>query len=438
MNYLHLSTPRRFGILAIAGVLGVFCAQQCLAAAPPPVGSFPRQKAVVARAALLPGALLRRDGDAWKPLLPQAEIYDGDLIVGFPAGLINSKDRNVRLVLLSDLARISPYPVLESAVILHETDLDLDFTLDRGRVDLANMRRTGESKVRIRFQKQVWELTLGEKARVAFELYGRWPAGTSFSKTPKPDESPTIDVVMLVKVGSVHLKADGKEYEMAAPPGAAYFHWDSVPPFDDTPQFLKSLPKWTEPISQLPNMADIVGLINTIRKRAQEKSSSLEDAISSMLTDDSPATRRIAVYGLGALDDLPQLIDTLSTSKIPDVRDTCVIALRHWIGRGQGQDQKLYAALLKKGFSESQATKFMQLLHSFGNQQKASPGTYETLIDLLQNENPAIRELASWHLTRLVPKGQDIKFDALATAEERQKGYEKWKELIPAGKLPPK
>jgi hypothetical protein len=441
MNYqIFMTARRRVGVVALASILGMLFSQRALTAGEPGTGGT-QQKVVVGRAALLVGALLHRDNGTWRLLAPQADIYADDLIVALPAGGINSKSKAVRLTLLSDLARISPYPVLESAVILHNSgDKDLDFTLERGRVDISNLKRNGESTVRIRFQKQAWDLTLGDRAKVAFELFGRWPAGTNFNKTPKPDETPTLDMVMVIKEGTVNLKADGKEYAMSAPPGVAYFHWDSIPPHDEHPRFLESLPGWTKLVPPSPafvtELANLIKLI--VSKARNQAANSIEEALAGLLTEESEIGRRIAVYGLGALDDLPSLIDAVASSKLPDVRDISVIALRHWIGRSEGQDIKLYDALIKKGYSERNAHRFVQLLHSFSDRQKARPATYETLIELLSSDNPAIRQLANWHLVRLVAKGADIKFDPLGTDEERQSGIEKWKKLIPAGQLPPK
>jgi hypothetical protein len=204
------------------------------------------------------------------------------------------------------------------------------------------------------------------------------------------------------------------------------------------PKHLQSLPGWATAIGQVPpNPADISNLIKAIANRARDRPSSIEEALASMLNEESVSGRRMAVYGLGALDDLPRLIEALSSSKHADVRDVSVIALRHWIGRGEGQDMKLYGALVKKGYSEKHAALVMQLLHSFGDVAKASPATYDTLIELLNHENPAVRQLSQWHLTRLVPTAT-ISFDPLATPEERQAAAAKWKVLIPAGKLPPK
>ena len=335
--------------------------------------------------------------------------------------------------------------MFESAVVLHDTNLDMDVTIDRGRVDISNIR-SGDAKVTVRFQKQAIELTLHDKAKVAFEMFGRWPAGTKFSLKPTPDEIPTLDLVMIVKEGNVDLKAFGKSYAMKAPPGLAYFHWDNVVPDgaatatpDFAPQNLESLPAWARgTLSIPPNATELLNVAKAIFTKAKDQPGSIEEIFKGLLSDESVPGHRLGVFGLGALDDLPALIDAISTSKIPDVRDTIVIALRHWIGRADGQDQKLYEALLKKNYSPRDAHRFVQLLHSFDDRQKARPATYETLIELLGAKNPAIRQLAEWHLVRLASKGADIKFNPLGSDEEREKAIEEWKNLIPAGKLPPK
>jgi hypothetical protein len=147
--------------------------------------------------------------------------------------------------------------------------------------------------------------------------------------------------------------------------------------------------------------------------------------------------RRLEVYVFGATDDLPQLVQCLTDAKHADVRDAAIGALRHWIGRGPGQDQKVYDLLVtQEKYKPTQAEVVMQLLHS--PFQADEPETYQTLIDYLRHDNLAVRELARWHLSRLAPAGKDIAYDAAGTAEERAKAYNKWKELIPEGKLPPK
>jgi hypothetical protein len=64
------------------------------------------------------------------------------------------------------------------------------------------------------------------------------------------------------------------------------------------------------------------------------------------------------------------------------------------------------------------------------------PETYEVLIDYLTHEKIGIRNLAAWHLIRLVPEGKTIGFKPDGTPEENEKAIEAWKKLIPAGKVP--
>src|SRR5947209_19154151 len=116
--------------------------------------------------------------------------------------VLESKNGAVRLSLLADLDELSPFPVIEAAVALHPaTDVDLDFTFDRGRVDLTNEKPRGAAKVRVRFSKQVWDLTLQEPGtRVALELSGRYPPGSRYNPKGK-NEGPVINLVLLVLKG---------------------------------------------------------------------------------------------------------------------------------------------------------------------------------------------------------------------------------------------
>src|SRR5262249_22091376 len=102
-----------------------------------------------------------------------------------------------------------------------------------------------------------------------------------------------------------------------------------------------------------------------------------------------------------------------------------------------GQTAKLDAALRKAGYSEVHAHTILELLYGFTPEQRREPGTYMVLIDYLKHSQAAVRELAYWHLVRLAPAGKSIEYDPTASAAERQRGYEAWRDLIPPGKLPP-
>ena len=80
----------------------------------------------------------------------------------------------------------------------------------------------------------------------------------------------------------------------------------------------------------------------------------------------------------------------------------------------------------------------MQLLHGFGDDDLKQPETYEALISYLGSERLSLRELAYWHLRRLVPAGREIAYDPLAPKDKREAGIKAWRRLVPAGELPPK
>ena len=112
-----------------------------------------------------------------------------------------------------------------------------------------------------------------------------------------------------------------------------------------------------------------------------------------------------------------------------------MLALRHWLGRGPGQDLKLYNVLVKEAkVPEAEAETIVQLLHSFSAADLAEPETYETLVDYLGHDRLAIRALAYWHLSRLLPAGRQFGYDPLAPEAARDKAVAKWQTLIPKRK----
>ena len=46
---------------------------------------------------------------------------------------------------------VSPFPVIETAFVLHEASsgVDLDVTLDRGRIELTNLKKQGTARVHL-------------------------------------------------------------------------------------------------------------------------------------------------------------------------------------------------------------------------------------------------------------------------------------------------
>jgi hypothetical protein len=406
-------------------------------------------RAVVAKSLAPAGTLLRRTAPdkPWEAVEPKADVSSRDLLLSMPVSraTIESKNGAVQVLFWGNLPQISAFPILESAVVLHEAkDADLDLSPQRGRVVLSNHKDKGAAEVRVRLPRGQWDVTLSEPGtEAALEMFGRWPRGVPFQADPKSGEAPTIEVVLLVLKGNVGLKAGGQQFALTAPAGPAYFHWDSVAGSDDGPRRLTDLPTWTS--QKLPETPETKAAGAVLAELTRQMQTKAPEAVMAGLAKAADAEtdalkagsmRRGAVYGSAALDNLGPVVAGLA-DKHADVRDAAVQALRAWIGRGPGQDQKLFDFLQKEEmFSKVHAAMVLELLHSFGDADLEKPETYEALIGYLRHTRPAIRALAAWQLYRLAPQGKDIAYDPAGAREDLDKAYKAWKELVPSGQLP--
>jgi hypothetical protein len=427
--------------LVLAGTVAlVFSVQATPVWAQGKPGAAPAKGAAVAQAVSEKATLVRRDrpGQPWQ-VVDQKEALNGDeLLVALPGAQLDSANHAVRLTFHSDLQGLSPYPIHESAVrLLNEPGADLGLVLDRGRVDLVNQKSSGAAKVRVRVRQDTWNLTLATPGtRIALELYSLWPRGVPFRKQPGPKDAPTANLVFLVLKGHVELEHSHHVFGLSAPPGPAMIAWDSVTGQDEAPKGLDKLPPWAESDGGTDEAtAKKKAVLERFRKLALAKSP--EAALEELLQSTDPWERRLAVFGMGALDDIAGLGKAIRETKHADVWDNGILALRHWIGRGPGQDQQLYQGLIDKAkFKPIEAETVLQLLHSFGDDELARPEIYETLIEYLNHDKLPIRGLAYWHLKRLVPGGKAIGYDPQASPEARAAAITKWKELVPEGTVP--
>lgn len=387
------------------------------------------------------GSIVRREKpDAkWQYVDKNEALKTGDLLLGLPGASLECRDKAVKMTFLTDFGD-SPFPVIECAVVLHEAKgNDLNLTLERGRADFTNIKTKGEAKVRLHVHDQVFDLTLHEpKTRVAVELYGRWLPGVRFEKQPQKKDVPAANLVLLVLEGSAELKQGDKAFAMAAPPGPALIQWDNLHGLDATPRQLPSLPPWARPnLEANPRVQAVKKNLTHYYELAKTKP--LDQALMDFIASDDPDYRRAFVVFCGATDQLQLLAPVMVQPKYADQWDDAIRVLRHWIGRGPGQDQKLYQALIDGGhFKPVDAETALQLLHSFDQNDRASPATYETLLDYLEDERLLIRALANWHLVRLVPEGRQFKYNPTADKKDREQAVKEWRKLIPPGKLPPK
>src|SRR5262249_32032894 len=227
------------------------------------------------------------------------------------------------------------------------------------------------------------------------------------------EHQPTASLLFLVLQGHVTLKHDGREIALRSPPGPALLEWDSVTGQDESAQQLDKLPPWADAAEkETPLAKKKKEVIERFRQALVAKS--IDGALDEFVNSDNEYDRMLAIFAMAALDHLERLGKAAREAKHPDILENAVVALRHWIGRCPGQDQLLFQGLIQKAnYQPVHAETVVQLLHSFGEADLAEPETYQTLLDYLDHQHLAIRELAYWHLYRLVPAGRDIAYNPL-------------------------
>ncbi|MFN4261431.1 MAG: HEAT repeat domain-containing protein [Gemmataceae bacterium] len=376
--------------------------------------------------------------DVWQRVPPHAPLASGHLLVSLPGYRSDLRlDAGAQLRLWGNLPAFSILPpVLESAVVLHPPTegAAVDFTLDRGRVIVANTK-SEEVPIRVRFDGDEWIVNLWEGAEASLELISRYSADVPFRKGGN-SEGPDVALFLLMLKGQGTVKVG---YQTFFLPTQSVFIWDNRGATPSGARPIPQLPDWARGV--MPDTPDVTqarqGLAALNARLAMGNTDLLAVLTASMREPNDAGLRAVAVYSLGAVDAISALVDALEDSQ-PDVRGTAVLALRQWIGRDARHDLKLFRFLQdQKGYSENYAEIVMRLLHSFSEQEKAKPELYEQLIFCLRHDKLAIRELAYWHLVRMVPAGQKIPYDATGDEGKLQQAYKQWKQLIPDGKLPP-
>jgi hypothetical protein len=363
-------------------------------------------------------------------------VFAGDRLLTLPGqrGDVDLDGGNLRLSLLGNLPE-GKDKILQSAVTVRAPSPKRRVILvTDGRALVANRKKKGALKVSVDFAgEEGLDLELIEPgAEVALELVTHWPPGAPFRKEPKEGHRPEVDGFLFVVKGEVNVKLDdGTEHNGLKAP--TLFHFNSFRGLVG-PLAVKEAPAWAR-VAATPK-GETAKALEQFRKALAK--GGVGEYLPQARADKSPLVRTQAVYALAAAGDLPRVVRALADAKDREARRAAVTALGHWSGQGAAADVALYRALLKEKLAPVEAETVVGLLHPFKRQDLDQRETYETLIDYLTHPRPAVRELAAWHLARLVPEAKGIIYDAGGTEQERAKAQAAWRKLLKEGKLPPK
>jgi hypothetical protein len=404
--------------------------------------------------------LLRREGEAhpWAVLRPESRVSTAQTLVSLPGyRSLVALDSGAHLTLWGNLPEFSGSPpVLESVVMLHapEAGTDLDFTLDHGRVVVANRKAPpAPLRVRLRFLGEVWDLELpDDRSEVALELWGlprRPPAGKDRAAPPTCLGLFTMGRVLVKTARQTFdlgdhsrlswLNQDAATVHRTALPGLPA--WWAKPPDREAPAVQKAL-------RSLLDWSEILGGPNINPQKRPGPPRGVEPVVTTVKTQiqevevKDPDNQDIGIFFLAALDEVEPLVDLLEDREHPNVRGATLFALQTWLSRGGRRGEELARILERRGSAKDKAELIVRLLHFYPPEALEDRKTYEELVDHLGDGKLLVRDLAFWQLDqlgvggRLPEEAKRIKYDPAGDAEARREAVDKWKKLLADGKVP--
>ena len=413
-----------------------------------------------------PSVLLQRRGDAfpWVVLTPNARVATDTILVSLPGyrSFLNL-DSGLLLTLwgnLTDFAYSAAVP--ESVVMLHAPapDVDLDFTLDRGRIAIANRKPDGKpAHVRLRFLQEEWDLVLSDaKGEVGVEI---WTELGELSSDLVPRGGATC-VGLFTKKGPVQVHTRHGNRNLG--------DWECLDWASDHPatlnhqplrDFEKDVPNcwWTKRLDpndpgvkkgrrSLLDWCDRLGGVNVnAAKRdlpANPRGPVLEMIRTTVLEGKDPDNQDLGVLFLAALEDAGSLLAPLHDLRHVSVRGVALLALQTWLSRGPHHATDLVEKLETSDnrYSKETAQRIVRLMYPLSEKAVRQPTTYEDLVNCLDHDILPVRVLGLWQLdqlgkARMLPEEtKKIDYDPTWDRDQRRPAIEQWKKLIAQGKIP--
>lgn len=392
-----------------------------------------------------------KETNDWERVAPEAKVSSGVSVVSLPGFHSEIKfNTGVNLLLWGNVPEGLAWPLLESAVVLHDkSEFDLDLTINRGRIYLSNEKNIGAVTARVRFhdsttgKDQFWIVTLDSPGtEVGIEIV-HFP----LNQEQYRKETPYTGITLYFANGTGEVQSGYRTF------GNLQRHSTIV--WNNKDKGLSGPNLQPEAAAVWNKNAGDPRQLNALSTARQELSNLLakgnlkvEVGLLESLEDENALVRKLGIRALGAIDAVSKLIDALTEADKIDklhveTRRGALFTLRNWLARGKDQWRTLYdpqessGILLDKRYTTGQAGIIVDLLFPFSQLQMKSPETYSVLIEYLRNNRLAIRELAIWHLLYLVPEGGKIGYNPAGGEDQRAAAYLKWKQLIPDGKMPP-
>ena len=355
----------------------------------------------------------------WIPERPQARLLTGEPILALPGTRADFQLTNKMKLILHGTVPGSMsinYFFETQATVNFNEQVDLDLTLDRGRVQITG-KPEGIATVKLRYQEAHWDLRLlTPDTEIGIEVTGRVPPGSG-------DWKPHSRLAIFVMKGEISARRGELEERLGA---RKVLVWDSVHtdagpglavPQSEPPAWLTRRPSY--PAEVRDGLAAFYRRLgDKLAAQGQELAWMVVASDEALSNSRRPWEQYLAVFVLGALDQLGPVIESLDHPDSPYVRRAAIDALLHFLGRKPGQVELLTKALVGRGYPPAEQEIFLKLVRRIDRPDRAA---IEQLLDWLNHPRLAIRELAFLNLVALLPTDRLTGYDPSGPLEQRER-----------------
>ncbi|HMP02224.1 MAG TPA: hypothetical protein PKC45_06965 [Gemmatales bacterium] len=366
------------------------------------------------------GMILCFTGDKrWIVQRPQARLLSAEPILALPGTRADFLMSNkIKLTLQGTVpgATSINYFFETQATINYNDQVDLDVTLERGRMQLTG-KPDGIATIKLRYQEEEWELRLlTPDTELGVEVTGRVPPGQG-------GWTPHSRLAIFVMKGELSAKRGETEERLGA---RKILVWDSVHsdsgpgmvvPQSEPPAWIVRRPTYpTEVREGLATLYKRIG--DKLNAQGQDIAWLIIACEEALANSRRPWEQYLALFVLGALDQPAILVDAVDHGESPYVRRAAIDALLHFLGRQPGQNELLVDALKARGYGASDRDTFLLLIRRIDKPDRAAT---EQLLNWLAHSRLAIRELAFLNLIALLPPDRLAGYDPNAPLEQRER-----------------
>ncbi len=189
------------------------------------------------------------------------------------------------------------------------------------------------------------------------------------------------------------------------------------------PTTSKDLPNWDR---RLSTIAQKNSRLFADEFKADE--SSAHDALLGLVDSRVYALSRLAVSCLGLVGDYEMMLEVLDRNEHHESRVAAIHSLREWINLDPQNRVKLKEAIAAKFYPEEVDVVY-RLIWGYQEDDARSKQTTEQLIDWLEHDRLAVRELAWFYVKSLTNRKLEV-FDARANPMHLNAAVQKIRKLI--------